>query len=729
MGMIKRDEWLGGLVAGWFVFCILAIYLDAEGVGPVREFVISAEEIRPREGGKFEWRLPSEKYLHPGVTRWATFYEGERERTAARVVKAQDRRVPSWSLRKGTLVFATEDGTDPRNNGRVYVLRVPAPLDAEVSRSLLVGGGVLLGGLWAWKRTRRIVAGVFACVIESWRRRRPWWMGALVAISFTMILCSGAMARIGRVPFLLLSPDSPGYLAAVVDAKAGGGLGIRSWVYPTLLRAFVGFGDDLNQIVTWQLAGNFLAACTMFWLLFSVGGRTPVSCVVACVIGILLVSASSFLHWEAFAMGESISFPLMAWLLFSVWRGLAMEKPQGQKSIWAWWMSATLCSVALYYIKPNWGGGLFVPLLVIPWFVCQLATETRRQFVLGGVCLALFGATLMGASLIDRSQKSKGAQETGFLSSILFLWHLNQISPLIEEDLRGGALTDKERLALNAIYQAYQADLRRIQSGEKTSFKNLGYDPDVLMWDTRTGILVMPEWLAMTPAARSSMQKRYFLRALCQNPGGYLRQVLRELWIYYGDSNGGFSNRHDSEVQEQLKKSLRILSMAGLDRTELGGLYDEKVTRWLESPGGRLAYVYHHPVHLQTLSEPLRRGHHYLCLVASLIAVHTLWIAKRAGRAFVRLGWFTRVAVLQLFTQVSIFAVLGTMAAIHSLSVGRYLEYIVVLNYAALGLSVLTIGMWMWPWLQIGIRAAWSLVLESPGTQALRARLAAMRTG
>jgi hypothetical protein len=136
-----------------------------------------------------------------------------------------------------------------------------------------------------------------------------------------------------RFPYPLTESDSGNYILSATTGKING---YRPYGYSAFLRFFTSFSTDVTFVSTWQF---FIAAISVFLLLFSMKYFFKISRIPFLILAVLLLFNPSLLYMNVYLMSDGLFVALTAlWLT----TGLVVIE------WWTFWMIA-LHILLLYF--------------------------------------------------------------------------------------------------------------------------------------------------------------------------------------------------------------------------------------------------------------------------------------------------------------------------------------------------------------------------------------------
>ena len=192
---LRRDarpvaRFLLGLVAvGSF---LLLFHSYGHNLLPYRRITIPVDQIHTYQAEKsfayvFAYNLskPDDEWSQQSRVKFAEdgrFYP-QRQRTSAEVILVGGDR---FTHEAGRIVFATSDNTDPRQNGRTYVVYSPRLYTRTIGvvAAVLFAGSVL--GLYWLNRGRKVLPSVKSGGVLAWR----WQITAAAVLFLTGLYCN-----------------------------------------------------------------------------------------------------------------------------------------------------------------------------------------------------------------------------------------------------------------------------------------------------------------------------------------------------------------------------------------------------------------------------------------------------------------------------------------------------------------------------------------------------------
>ncbi|HTX66952.1 MAG TPA: hypothetical protein VMD31_14365 [Opitutaceae bacterium] len=203
---------LGGLAALSF---LLLVHVYGVSLLPDRHFVIRADQMQPLSAAPsfaYVFAFDQSEGNRPYSPRSRTeLYEAGRRLNQKTQLEDEVRQAGGgrWSHEPGRIVFSSTDNSDPRRNGRTYVLASPMLYTSVVGGWAAVGFAVSLAGVW-WLQRRRPPRPVAPSPAGAARWR--WHVGGACLLLVTGLYCNtGTLAPYANTNFGIVD-HATGYI-------------------------------------------------------------------------------------------------------------------------------------------------------------------------------------------------------------------------------------------------------------------------------------------------------------------------------------------------------------------------------------------------------------------------------------------------------------------------------------------------------------------------------------
>ena len=409
------------------------------------------------------------------------------------------------------LAFSTSDNSDPRTNGRHYLVRFSLKLAPP-----LLAGSLCLVALLA--------------MVGLPGRWLSWWLGGvwLVALAITAQVIAHWLAGPATA---LLVPDSWSYLHPALSAVTGGPFLItsgRSIGYPGFVLAVLATFGTLPAVVKVQAVLCLLTAALVaaYPMVATIGIRvTPSGRCLRTYLGagsLLLFFHNGAMDYCLHALiPEMLFITLSALILILLILVFRLASPR--------WILVG-CAVGLYltvanfYVKPSWGvamlfsGGLFALRLL---FVAKAAPLLRVSVLVGSALLALTTLVWTNARLSETYDR----HSYKIFGPITLLCHQ---APLVIASLDRHRLDDQS--SDQPLLTQIREDLADIvaRGPGPDNYLILGYDPNLCLY----GIINdhLEQAFGDDPDRIAQLLLGLFRRAVIDDPLAYWIKVKNHAW-------------------------------------------------------------------------------------------------------------------------------------------------------------------------------------------------------
>lgn len=410
------------------------------------------------------------------------------------------------------LIFSTSDNSDPRTNGRQYLVRYPIQMAPAL-----------------------FIATLFLAAILAMVALRGRWLSLWIGSVwfFAIAITAQALSEWFVVPAAaFFVPDSWGYLHPALSAFAGGPFAIssgRSIGYPGFVLAILMCFGSIPAVVYVQailclVTAGLVAAIP---LATTIGIRmTPAaSCLRAYLgAGLLLL----FFHYGPMAYSVHAMIPEMLYTTVSAITLLLL--------IIVFRISAPLwvlvgCGLGLYltianfYVKPSWGiamlfsGGLFALRI--------LFTRKVVPAVRAGV-LTVSGLLVLNTLIVnnDRLSNAYDGYSYKIFGPLTLLCHH---APLIIRSIDRRLLDDhaNDRMLLDSIKNDLVTIVNLGQGPDHYTI--LGYDPNRCLYGNI--VTIFSEVSSNDPDRIGQLMIRIFWRSVLDDPFSYLAKVAKHALV------------------------------------------------------------------------------------------------------------------------------------------------------------------------------------------------------
>ncbi len=576
-----------------------------------------------------------------------------------------------YDLWDGKLWFSSDDGADPREDGRRYGVRVKARLSGSAALALAASLALL-----AALASARSGTAFGARPAEAWRAGRspPAFGGPFALFCAAMLGLFGWNFAARPMP-LLFGDDSftfvlPGVLWNAGESVAG--QSTRDVGYAALTALALRLGS-LGAIPPLQLAGVLTGVAALLGVLYlmlaSVAARlrhvpvetlTCCACAIAAAYGLMLAGNDAFVVDIYRALAEALHLlPTALSLLFLV-LGLVINVPSRRLASMVLAAVAADLSVA---VKPH--SSLVLALCVLA--LAATALRDRRAFrspAILGLCVVSAGLV----ASVHRFDAYVTPAGFDFGPKLLFCNHLDVAEPVFD-----ASTPERAR-----VKEQIESTLRH----PHPDWPLLGYHGDTCTFGDAFN-------RAMVAAARAegveppTWMEREFARAALRNPLGYARAVWKQVAFVLADPIVGTDGGGQGVITDQEWRSLE--PYAGAIRMPRDA-FETAVTNWVSTVAPPLSDLG------KTLLGVVSATFTLIVLGATLAA--TVVLVRRRAR-----GDDTQAEVVLLSVAAFSAAFVLTPALAHTFDVHRYLTdvlpfmllwWVIGIAYGAHGLALAT---------------------------------------
>lgn len=690
------------LTALWGLF----VYQNVTGFFFPYQYDIPKDQIQHYEGEAYRFKLPGHAVVSNRAHAERKVYEdGEELYSKDERKYIMDRGNGSWLGQGENLYFSSLDGAPPSKNDSDYEVTISRRISDELY-DFVFWGAVLL-----W-----IIVVFYQPARQELRRHRRE-VGQVGAVLFGLWVIAEAWLYRGEAAWMVyFRRDSAGYLGAALSLLEEGTFDLswkRHYGYPAFLTLVLAIFHNINGILLVQR----IISCASALLLFLTVRRLQPT-LTGTYLGIfaahLFLQSPAVIVNEQSIMGECLCHFLICTTIFLSTRILTHRGEQGP---WGQWLLLCFSSSFIYFVKPNYGFGIGIPVLVAVGYLLLHPGRFWRPAVLAGLSFVVISGTLLG---FDKASRTERDDSSSFSMQVAFLWHLNIIAPYLEEDLAEGTHPHME--AVRGILKAYKEEVERCKNGGKNAYPRIGYDPDNLIRGDMTHPTDIMSNQGMSAEEQDAFLKSYLLRSVRESPGGWVGQTFDQFQYWGRPEWCSFASDGYVSQGEFLRASKPLVRRFFSD-SAIATAYRQSLDKLLNSAEAKSRNVIISREY--GLFKTMGKVTPYILVLALLVAPLTLILSRRKWRAIAaqssspphsnsepespitkfvpeRLRFLYRsrtlppselhtaeLALLSLILTLGLFAILLTQALIHSLAVGRYSELVYPLTISAIACSFL----------------------------------------
>jgi len=287
-----------------------------------------------------------------------------------------------------------------------------------------------------------------------------------------------------------------------------------------------------------------------------------------------------------------------------------------------------------------------------------------------------------------------------FLPETLLTVHAGVIRDQMAADLRAGNPTRYTDQWLRTLHDRLALEIRTSRE-EGRSYPSLGFDPDFLLYNAGSYCRFLYDEMSIPRLSKLAFY--FYFRAWRNQPGPMLRNVARQLAIFYAPRCPAFSPRHVVDLDKSWRASVEVYTnpahKAEVDQLPPARRYLADCLRL-----GQTRVVVHQPPLLMTADAIAGACHLYLLgIMAAGVAIAAGVKGGQTKRDLLTAG------SLVLFFAAFNFGACLTVAIVHSFDVDRY-----SLNQFVLALLFVCAA---FAWCAEALLALWQLVPEGQKDQ------------
>jgi hypothetical protein len=686
--MTDRSEQI--LLSTWVVLILVVVaaaFQDWTGF-PVRRTVTIEKDAIDKDGASFEAEVDTFGELHGRARKFVRLFEnGSPYRKSMSSQEHVATGAPgTWHFVGRTLYFNASDETSPLRNARTYTLSTPDGLSTKAQRLIQLIVVILSVVIWRHGPSRKClaqvvselrgrVAGIKWPEVLRQQPRQRIVLGGFVLAALWVIL--EAASLLSETPELaILRDDTGGFLTTALRYLETGSFELtwkRKFFYPGFLALVMQLGGSLNAVAAVQVALGYLTAVLIVLGTWLLADRKVWSLFLGLAFAHFFLQSPSTIYYGLSLMGEGLS-PIF--ITLTVLGFIVFLQARDLKWVIGSWACMVLCAESLYYLKPNWGLGILFPFAAI--FARRLLHSDFKLIpgglVYGASCLAVLWAMQAINSAVEGPSKEKSS----FLAQTLFIAHLKQLKPVLESDLKSGKAERPE--VVQEMLDRYQEALQVTALNGHAGYKRIGFNPNLLMNGDRS-LTKLPHFSKLTAAQQDEFMMGYFKKMVLHRPFAYAAKVIG-MFNYLFEGQRIFPNHEEVEYWDLLQKSNENLaSYGGTEGKAYLEAHRDSTEAYLKAPADvRTDLIL---MHEQRVFRTLDRLFLLAIFVLPLLTlVSGIVEHRRNGLSLSDPEMRRRIELALLVNGLLLlfFLVLGTNAAIYTLKVRRYTEFVLPIS-------------------------------------------------
>jgi len=493
-----------------------------------------------------------------------------------------------YQLDGGWLFLAPSDNSDPRTNGRHYVLRWPTPPSRVVlAICLLWSGGVGLFALWSSRRA-----------IEHLLQAPPLW------VSLMLVLVPLAAHRwwfFADVPLPAIHPDSGSYYALTRLMMSGQWphFEIRPPGYPLFLSAVLGATHSLMGLIVVQTLMTAASTCLLVYAVHRLW-RPLAPWVALCLAG--FITGLWSIEHDTAVLSESLYVSCIVFGAGFLILALATSR--------AAYFAASSAAVGLAILTRPAGLFLVVPYVFSVWFLVWNSRPRSHVFAF------MLPLPLLVLSVSSYNYVTSGVfnvtawGEANLAVATFTMWDVDPSYP--------------------ADVNAKVAEVRRLVQERLTDDERAAlagsWNPDLLAPAFLKGFW-QPALNAASHISADYLESRRWIRRIAiasirSNPATYAKFVWTMSYVYY-ITNVRYRANFSDFITYRVRNLFTVQDALDPTRTELIGTYLRPHMPPTVSMGGPCAVT---PEGVTIAQTPARRIHRLTQEMRDDVFASALWV-------------------------------------------------------------------------------------------------------
>ena len=503
----------------------------------------------------------------------------------------------------------------------------------------------------------------------------PIWKICL-SLAVGALFLFGAWLRWTDGFIAITSPDSHIYLLGALTGDLNH-VPWRTFVYPLFLKLTIGHLGGLEAVLALQKIFGLAAAGLTFaaWIhLKTIVRYTRLGGVIHDCFGLLLLAMmllpyGSTRYYELSIMLESSSALALSAVAFIASRlFVALRGGVGPKRVAIWASAMIGISLFANTLNPRFGPCIILALLFAATAL-RLARASLRQSLLAFVVPIALAIPLL--LLPQRALDKKNVWNRSFVPMHLFFVQAKLTLPEIAHDRDDPAFIHYDKAFLGELAKEIELVFALAERNGHGGNETLKFDPNLLLWGKAANLV--REYFRNDATGAAEFYRHYFLQAVWNQPGAYLKKVATE-WVYLLRPGGGVVD--DSMpplplIQELSKSSAYASTYLQSARAEVRADFVAYQNQLADSKNYS-SVVLLTPFPMNYFGNWVNWGFLRLGLLVSGLCIFFLW--KKSGETgAVNLALVSLGSSLLLFSQLSPLALFTTMCGFRAIQGVRVL--------------------------------------------------------
>jgi len=625
----------------------------------------------------------------------------------------------SWHMVNRDLHFNSLDGSSPLTNQKAYSVRTPDGLSGMLQSILQITLVILTIAIY-WHVPTRLhtfeLSGRLAARIRSvaWLQpivRLPSRTLAVATLAvLTLLVFIDAVGLHFGHPVIALARDDTGSFLSSPLAYLESGEFILTWkrkfLYPVIIAIVVKFFGSLNAVALVQIFCSFLVAGLIVFGTWLIARRRLWSLFFGLGLAHIFLQSPTTTYYNLSLVGEGIS-PIFIVLAILGFLGFV----QASKRNWviASWIVMALCSEALYFLKPNWGLGIafpFVALLVRKVLFAEFKLAAAAAY--GVSCIAI----LLAFNFTNKRLEEKTAEKKSFLAQTAFIAHLKQIRPVMERDLQRADLANRE--IVREMIDRYDEALRDTSKGGHAGYKRIGFNPNLLLNGDRA-LTNLPHFSKLSSSEQNEFLMHYFIKMVTRRPIPYAVKVI-DMFGYLFEGSRIFSSGDEVEYSVALRKSREnLLSYDEFPNNPYVTAHAALHQSYFDGPAdSRTGIIITREPRIARVATQIFLSFLSIIPLVTLASCIWEWRCKTFSLGDVETRRRVELALIANSLLLLFILGVGTNAAIYTLKVHRYTEFVMPVAIFVLGAGCMFLGREIWHYACIARKAGKRDLVKTP---------------